>query len=208
MTISNQGTEQRRYHHGNLRQVLIDAGLELLEEGNGELTLRAAAKRAGVSHTAPYNHFHGKDGLLAEIAIQGFAALEQATEHARSNAGPDAGDQLFATGLAYIRFGARRPALYRLMFGPRKTNVASEKVEAAGLAAFEVLVRVMQYGIISREFREADPYASAFTSWALVHGMTQMVLDQTGPLEAEAGDEIEKRLRTAHSTMMDGMRRR
>jgi len=208
MTISNNDTEQRPYHHGNLRQVLIDAGLELLEEGKVDLTLRAVAKRAGVSHTAPYNHFDGKHGLLARIAIQGFEELERTTENARGTAGPNAGDQLFATGLAYIRFGAQRPALYRLMFGPRRINTLSEEVEAAGFAAFEVLVRVMQDGVSSREFRDADPYASAFTSWALVQGMTQMVLDQNGLPGTKDHNEIENCLRTAHATMMDGMRRR
>ena len=204
MTDAPTDDTQRPYHHGNLRTALLEAGLAILERGDGALTLRAAAKAVGVSHTAPYNHFADKDALLAAIAVRGFEDLASETEAARAAAGPNAGDQLVSAGLAYILFGAERPALYRLMFGPRKA--AAEDVGAAGLAAFEVLVRIMQDGMARGDFRAAEPRAAAFTSWALVHGMAQMALDRTGPLTAEDRTSIEARLHAAHDIMMQGLR--
>lgn len=205
---TDTSADPRHYHHGNLRRALINAGLILLERDVNALSLRAVAKAVGVSHTAPYNHFADKEALLAEIAIRGFEDLRDVTERARQGAAPDAADQLVATGLAYILYGAQRPALYRLMFGPRKTSDTSEAVGVAGLAAFEVLVTVMQEGMQAGRFRAGDPRTAAFTSWALVHGMTQMALDRTGPLCAEDRAEIEGRLQAAHAIMLDGLRPR
>jgi AcrR family transcriptional regulator len=206
MENTSDAAAERPYHHGNLRTALIEAGLNILERGETPLTLRAAAKRVGVSHTAPYNHFSDKETLLAAIAIRGFVELENVTEHARQSAGSDAGGRLVATGLAYILFAAERPALYRLMFGPRKAAAAD--VGSAGLSAFEVLVRVMRDGMAQGAFRPGDPREAAFTSWALVHGMAQMALDRTGPLSAEDRAGIEERLKAAHTIMMDGLRLR
>lgn len=206
MENTSDAAAERPYHHGNLRTALIEAGLNILERGDTALTLRAAARQAGVSHTAPYNHFSDKDALLGAIAIKGFEELEAATEHARQSAGPDAGDRLVAAGLAYILFAAERPALYRLMFGPRKA--AASEVGSAGLSAFEVLVRVMQDGMAEGAFRPGDPRGAAFAAWALVHGMAQMALDRTGPLSAGDRAGIESRLNAAHAIMMDGLRPR
>jgi len=208
MTKAPPDTEQRPYHHGNLRSALIEAGLALLERGDTTLTLRSAAKAVGVSHTAPYNHFPDKDALLAAIAVRGFEDLKAATEGARKDAGPDAGDRLVAAGLAYILFAVERPALYRLMFGPRTAAETSEAVAAAGLDTFEVLVRIMDDGIARGDFRAAEPRTAAFTAWALVHGMAQMALDRTGPLTDEDRAGIEARLRASHDIMMQGLRPR
>ncbi len=207
--MTTSGTSDAKpYHHGNLRDALIKAGLAILERGEGSLTLRSAAKAVGVSHTAPYNHFADKEALLAAIAVRGFEDLAAETEGARASAGPDAGGQLVAAGRAYIQFGAEQPALYRLMFGPRKTAALTEDVGAAGLAAFDVLVRIMQDGMARGDFREAEPRAAAFTAWALVHGMAQMALDRTGPLTVEDRTTIEARLNAAHDIMMQGLRPR
>jgi len=208
MANTSKDPAGRPYHHGNLRTALIEAGLDILERGDISLTLRAAAKRAGVSHTAPYNHFPDKEALLAAIAIKGFEDLTMVTEDARRSTGPDAGDRLVSTGLTYILFAAERPSLYRLMFGPRKATAAAAEISAAGLTAFEVLVRVMQDGMTEGAFRTGDPRSAAFTAWALVHGMAQMALDRTGPLSAEDRAGIEARLQAAHAVMMDGLRPR
>ena len=208
MTEAPHDAMQRPYHHGNLRAALVEAGLTILKRGEGALTLRSAAKAVGVSHTAPYNHFADKDALIAAIAVRGFEDLAAATEAARAAAGGHAGDQLVAAGRAYILFGAERPALYRLMFGPRKAAAPAEDVGAAGLAAFEVLVRIVQDGMARGDFRAAEPRAAAFTAWALVHGMAQMALDRTGPLTAEDRAGIEARLNAAHDIMMQGLRPR
>lgn len=208
--LQNMSTTQatdgdRPYHHGNLREALIEAALDILEQGSETLTIRAAAKSAGVSHTAPYNHFADKEALLAAVAIRGFETLEAAVEAARTQAGPDPAAQLAASGEAYVFFAANHPALFRLMFGPRQ---ADDTVRAAGLSAFDALVRVVQDGMEAGAFRPSDARATAFTAWSLVHGMAQLAIDRTGPLTAEDRVEITDRLRASHTVMMDGLRPR
>src|SRR5919205_4393672 len=107
-----------RYHHGNLRRALIDTALAMVtEEGAWNFTLREVARRAGVSHAAPYNHFEDKAALLAEVAALGFESLRQTLE-AAARGRPRSARQAFAgIGAAYVRFGVEQPAHYRLMFG-------------------------------------------------------------------------------------------
>src|ERR671924_456746 len=107
-----------RYHHGDLRRALIETALTMVtQEGAWNFTLREVARRAGVSHAAPYNHFADKSALLAEVAALGFQALrremESAARRPRSSRGA-----LLGIATAYVRFGIEHPAHYRLMFGP------------------------------------------------------------------------------------------
>jgi len=206
MDSANATADTRPYHHGNLREALIEAALEILERDGEDLTLRAAAKLAGVSHTAPYNHFADKEGLLAATAVRGFEKLTAAVEAARLSAGSDMGDQLVATAHAYVFFAAEQPALFRLMFGPRKAN--AEDVRMAGLAAFNALVEVMRDGMAAGTFRDGDPRSAAFAAWSLVHGMSQLAIDRTGPLSGEDRTGISDRLHAAHRIMMEGLQPR
>jgi len=106
------------YHHGDLRRALIDTALAMVtEEGASSFTLREVARRAGVSHAAPYNHFADKAALLAEVAALGFQALRR--ELAATGHRPRSSRQaLLAISTAYVRFGVEHPAHYGLMFGP------------------------------------------------------------------------------------------
>lgn len=197
--------DAKPYHHGNLRDALVTAALDLLEREGTAFTLRAAAKAVGVSHTAPYNHFPDKAALLAAVAIRGFETLERAVEAARVAAGADPGAQLAATGEAYVLFAAKHPALFRLMFGPRSDDAHSEAVQAASLSAFEALVRVMRDGIAAGTFRPGDARACAFTAWSLVHGMAQLAIDRRGPLSPEDRAGIAARLAASHALLMEGL---
>ncbi len=206
MDSANETADTRPYHHGNLREALIEAALVVLERDGEDLTLRAAAKLAGVSHTAPYNHFADKEALLAATAIRGFENLKAAVEAARLTVGSDMGDQLVATAHAYVFFAAEQPALFRLMFGPRKAN--AEDIRTAGLAAFNALVEVMRDGMAAGTFRDGDPRAAAFAAWSLVHGMSQLAIDRTGPLTPEDREGISARLYASHAIMMEGLQPR
>ena len=105
------------YHHGALREALIRSAREILEsEGYEALTLRAAARRAGVSQAAPYNHFADKAALLASIAALGFKEFAAAMRQEMSAAG-DPQARLNATGIAYVAFATSNPGLFKLMFG-------------------------------------------------------------------------------------------
>src|SRR5262245_28520341 len=110
----------RPYHHGNLREALIDAGLELIkEQGAGALTLREIGARVGVSRTAAYRHFTNKDDLLGAICEAGFGLFADSLEAAKSAAPPNFAPRLTAMALAYVRFAADHAAYYEAMFGSR-----------------------------------------------------------------------------------------
>src|SRR6201985_1032321 len=109
------GPAERSYHHGDLRNGLLDAARAILEEQSlGALTLRAVARRAGVSHAAPYRHFPNHEALLVELSLEGFGELRLYISEAAKVAGPES-ERIADIGAAYIRFVAKRPAVARLM---------------------------------------------------------------------------------------------
>src|SRR5271154_5928181 len=113
----SETSESPAYHHGDLRRSLIDAALALVtEEQDWTFSLRAVARRAGVSHNAPYNHFADKRDLLAAVAATGFATLGERIVTATSGI-ENARMALVKSALVYITFGVENPAHYRLMFG-------------------------------------------------------------------------------------------
>jgi AcrR family transcriptional regulator len=139
----------RPYHHGDLRRTLIDAGLALVtEEQDWTFSLREVARRAGVSHNAPYNHFGDKQDLLIAIAGAGFERLRQ--RMVASVAGIAAADEaLLACGRAYIESALENAALYRLMFGPALAKSKGGRPRAAREAGDEakaVLVDIIVRG--------------------------------------------------------------
>src|SRR2546428_10887865 len=110
--------KKRPYHHGNLRQALIDAALELIEErGVPALTLREVARRVGVTHAAPQRHFAGRAALVAAVAEQGFRGLGAHVAAVRASARTPA-QQLRALGVAYVEYALAHPAHLRVMFSP------------------------------------------------------------------------------------------
>lgn len=166
-----------RYHHGDLRRALVDAALEVVaEHGTGALGLREVARRVGVSHAAPKHHFADKSALLVAVGTRAFAELADAMDRAAAAAGNDAVARLKASGVAYVRFAAERPALFRLMFGGELASVRDEAMQAESRRAFDVLVRAAT-GV-------AGPTASAdeielivTTAWSVVHGLALLWLD-------------------------------
>ena len=107
-----------QYHHGNLHDALIDGAAAVLESHGVEaLSLREAARRAGVSQTAPYRHFKNKQALLAAVAGDGFRNLLEDLKAAAFPWDEDPGEAVTAIGSAYIRFATEQPARFRLMFG-------------------------------------------------------------------------------------------
>src|SRR3982074_3363797 len=104
------------YHHGDLRAALVRAAIELLEEsGETELSLRAVARRAGVSPAAPYRHYADRESLISAVAAVGYRELAQRL--AAAHPSPSTPEQLASVAIAYVQFALERPALFRLMFG-------------------------------------------------------------------------------------------
>ncbi|WP_027284959.1 TetR-like C-terminal domain-containing protein [Rubritepida flocculans] len=167
-------TSEKPYHHGDLRSALLDAADALLDQGgDGAVSLREAARMAGVSATAAYRHFADKEALLAALAARHFAEFGAAL----------AGKPLPEMGPAYVRFALARPGRFRLMFGPllRRAGGRPPLSEAAG-AAFAALNAA------------APSPEAALRAWALVHGLAHLLLD--GAIPAEDPEAVVARLLT------------
>ena len=174
------------YHHGNLREALLDSGVKLIEEkGIAGVSLRAVAKAAGVSHTAPYRHFKDKNAMLCGIAEIGFRLLGQRLHQAVEVHADDPGQQLTAAGVAYVELAIERPRLHNLMFGGvLDDDSVDESLEASSNSSFQGLVEIITRGQDRGVFREGDADELAMTAWSLVHGFA--MLASTGSLEHRA----------------------
>ena len=156
----------RTYHHGDLRNTLREAARAILEEeGLAGLSLRAVARRAGVSHAAPYRHYPNHEALLVELSIEGFDELRREIAAAAS-APAQEDERIAAIGAAYMRFAARRPALVRLMFGPQLPNRDSFTELAAAADAIGVEIGTA-----------LGDTALGLAVWAAVHGLAMLILE-------------------------------
>lgn len=197
----------RRYHHGDLRAALIRAGLAILaEEGVQALTLRAAARRAGVSHNAPYRHFADKEALLAAIAEEGFVVLAGRLEEARARVPHSPRQQLEETGWTYVRFAVTHPDHLRVMFGGLvATPEAYPGLQAAGARAFNVLIAIIQAGQDAGEVTDGVPQQVAFGAWAMVHGLALLLIDRQVPQALREGPDEEQLVRLCLRQHYEGL---
>jgi AcrR family transcriptional regulator len=176
------------YHHGDLRAALVRAAMELLEEsGETALSLRAVARRAGVSPAAPYRHYADREALVSAVAAVGYREL--AERLAAAHPSPSTPDQLALVATAYVQFALERPALFRMMFGEPCDRDNDERVAAT--AAVSQYVRA----IVERVFPPADAVALATAIWALVHGLAFLHLD--GKLDASSPAVVAERITAA-----------
>ncbi|MGH2866811.1 MAG: TetR/AcrR family transcriptional regulator [Solirubrobacteraceae bacterium] len=186
-------TSKATYHHGDLRAALVRAAMELLEEsGETELSLRAVARRAGVSPAAPYRHYADREALVSAVAAVGYQEL--ATQLAAAHPSPSNPDELARVAIAYVQFALERPALFRIMFGEPCDRDNDERVAAT--AAVSQYVRA----IVERTFPQADADALATAVWALVHGLAFLFLD--GKLDASTPQHVADRVTaTIHAAL-------
>jgi AcrR family transcriptional regulator len=181
-------TSSASYHHGDLPAALVRAAIELLEEGGAaDLSLRAAARRAGVSASAPYRHFADRDALLSAVAAVGYRELGAALVQAHP--APKTPDDLADIAVAYVRFALTRPGLFRVMFGSACDQTTPERVAAVD-AIHEYLNLIVQQTLPG-----ADPEAMPTAMWALVHGLAFLHLD--GKFDASPDQEMAERVRAA-----------
>jgi AcrR family transcriptional regulator len=149
------------YHHGDLRAAVLNAAGRLIEkEGLAGLSVRAAARRAGVSHNAPYRHFPDRDALLAALAAEGFRRLQKFLE----------GRSGRAMGEAYVRFALAHPQRFRLMFGGRLASERHPELRDQAAATHARLTAAFS-GL------GAEAGYAAAAAWSLVHGLAHLILD-------------------------------
>jgi AcrR family transcriptional regulator len=201
--VESSIAKSHQYHHGNLRQALITAGLEMVEkDGVESLTLRSVAKRINVSHSAPYHHFGNKAHLLAAVADAGFSLMTQAIQgEMRRDRSEHPYHQLRAVITGYFRFALARPSLFRLMFRPELTRPDQYPFLAEAEArTFSMLVE----GIVACQgagcIADCDPMPFAAFTWSTIHGLATLCIDRviletplrSMPVETLLGETVDR----------------
>lgn len=169
---------RRSYHHGDLRAALVRAAGEILDQsGPATLTLREAARRAGVSHSAPYRHFADRDALLVEVVADSFAQLGTALREAASTGGAE-------VARAYLRFALGHPNRYRLMYAREASPSRRADLAEHSAPILDMLAGSIQ-GLGDAEYARRAGKAS----WAMLHGLAGLLLG--GYLERQATDAVD-----------------
>ncbi|MEM6429585.1 MAG: TetR/AcrR family transcriptional regulator [Deinococcota bacterium] len=182
--MDNTPQPSASYHHGDLYNALIEAGITLLqEEGVSALTLRKVAGRAKVSHAAPYRHFADKHALLAAIAQQGFQTLTATMQDAVNKHGGSPRQQLLAIGEHYVQFGITHPAHLNLMFG-EVLQQENDTLHEVARASFNVLLNAVTHAQQAGILKAGNSRQMAVSMWSMVHGLTVL----KGLRLAEQGD--------------------
>ncbi|MFZ1883599.1 MAG: TetR/AcrR family transcriptional regulator [Rhodoplanes sp.] len=166
----------RGYHHGNLKEALIRAALELIaQKGPAGFTFAEAARWAGVSPAAPYRHFRDREELLANVARRGFEEFEQTLALAWDNGRPDPMTALDRLGRAYLAFARKEPAYYSAMFEGGVSPDASPELQVCGERAFGILRSAAEALIATMPAPTRPPsLMMALHIWALSHGIASL----------------------------------
>jgi AcrR family transcriptional regulator len=174
------------YHHGNLREALLEAAIRLIAEvGPTAFTLREVARRAGVSHNAPYRHFRDRDDLMAAVAAQGYAELTQAMVEASASKS-DALERLECAGLAYVTFALRRPEHFTVMFDAPSSERKHPHSAEAAKQAFSTLLGFVKSSQDSGQLRGGDSLPMALLAWTMVHGIAKLAITGRLPFQSNA----------------------
>lgn len=179
MKTSGPQGRRRGYHHGNLRQALLEAARQLIkQQGAAGFSLTEAARLAGVSAAAPYRHFRDREALLSEVAKSGYEQFADRLEVAWDGGSPSPIKAFENVGRAYLAFAREEPASYAAMFEAGLSVDESPELKAAADRAFDILNRVT--AAVSRTAPEANLPPGALMSlhvWAMSHGIATLFAD-------------------------------
>lgn len=165
---------KRSYHHGELRDALLGAADEMLREsGAANVTVREAARRAGVSHNAPYRHFPDRESLLAALAAKAFTEFAAVLKAAAKSPSPQTARKHLAE--AYVRFALEHPERYNLMFGKSIPDSLYAEFESVARSSFETLKEVIGRSVPG--LRDPVLEDMAARQWGLVHGLVSLLLN-------------------------------
>ena len=202
---SQKTIHSKTYHHGDLKNTLIQAGLAILAaEGYAALSLRKVARHAGVSHTAPYNHFANKDALIGAIAAEGFNRLAQSMMRAMAPSPDDPRQQLLEIGWGYVQFALENPDHLRVMFldisGGMTLGQLPEHVDP-----FAILLRTMQACQAAGVVVAGDSMQLAFAAWSMVHGTAVLLSNLPLPPQVERASTVEQMARANIQYLLAGL---
>jgi AcrR family transcriptional regulator len=178
--VADRETVPRPYHHGNLRQALIDAAVAAIDDGGpSSLSLRELARRVGVTHGAAAHHFGDKAGLVTAVATEGYRLMAEELEAVASQGG------FYDVGVAYVRFATEHPAHFDVMYRPDLQRAGDQELRQARRRAAAVL-----YGAAEAVTDAAggDVERAGVASWAFVHGIA--VLWRDGNLPRRLSDPV------------------
>ena len=195
---SPPASRKDRYHHGDLRNALLETALRLVAERGAEgFSLREAARAVGVSPGAAYRHFADKAALLGALSADGHARLAAAMERAlaRLSAPPGsaahAAASFVAIGAAYVDFAVAHPAHFRVMFGPCKPGEEDLACLAAlGRDTYEILVDVLDELVAAGLVRAEARAGAELPAWSLVHGIASLLVDGAISLSPRDRDDV------------------
>ena len=176
MTWGKHGRGPRGYHHGNLKEALVRAALELIaEKGPGGFTFADAARWAGVSPAAPYRHYRDRDALIADVAKRGFAEFADALTKAWDDGKPDLMAAFDRLGKAYLAFARTEPAYYSAMFEAGVPVDVDPELREAGDRAFNVLRGAAEKLVGSMPAQGRPPALMvALHIWSMAHGIASL----------------------------------
>jgi AcrR family transcriptional regulator len=185
------------YHHGNLKEALISAGLEILSEhGVERLSLRNVAKKIGVSHTASYNHFPDKQALLAAISTAGHEQLHQVLLDTFERSKATSSKVIAEIAWAYLVFALDHPAMFKLMFsGALEEERDHPEFVAISLKSIALFEEIIAYCQSKGQLPEGKVEEIAVKLWSLVHGFAYLMLENQFPIEYLHGQDLREVLK-------------
>jgi AcrR family transcriptional regulator len=176
---------KRPYHHVELKQTLVDAAVGVIAEvGPQAFTLREVARRAGVSHNAPYRHFEDKDDLLAAVAAQGFDRLTESMRKGITK-GRTAAERLRLAGRGYVQFAMHWPQHILVMFETSAPSAERPEYTGAAQRAFQMLLDAIVAVQAEGGLPKGDPQPYVVVAWAGVHGLAKLVITGRLPFGAK-----------------------
>lgn len=206
--LMNTKTASKPYHHGDLHQEILCAACDLLEKNNiASLSLRAVAKKVGVSHTAPYRHFKDKESLLAGIAGRGYVELATQLAEAVELYPTDPAAQLQEAGYRYVQLALKNPQCTQLMYsGLLPCDDTYPDLKASGDTAFDGLKMIIEKGQSCGIFKKGDIELLALSAWSVIHGLTLLLISGTLPEILSIPVDIRKLTSAVTSTTLEGLK--